>query len=132
MGPVELSSEDPKVAEQLQRVFDSDDVSFRQAHLLAGDGVAVELFEFKRPVATRGRGAFKYWEVGIFHICLLTDAIDQTAARIVAAGGTQRTQVSEIFPGERFRFCYCEDPFGNILELATHPHAEAFGGRHSY
>jgi hypothetical protein len=40
--------------------------------------------------------------------------------------------VREIFPGEPYRFCYCEDPFGNVIELSTHPHAEAFGGREAY
>lgn len=130
-GPLEASTDDPRVCEQLKDVFKARHVAFRQAHMLAGD-IAVELFEFARPRVTRGRGRFDYWNVGIFHLCVVVAAIDELAAQITAAGGRQCSSVSAIFPGEPFRFCYCEDPFGNTIELATHSHADAFAGRTAY
>jgi catechol 2,3-dioxygenase-like lactoylglutathione lyase family enzyme len=130
MGPVEVTVDNPRIADQLREVFGRD-VRFRQAHMVMGNGVALELFEFDEP-ETRGSGRFDYWNVGLFHICMVDPDIETLAMRIEAAGGRRRTPVREIFPGEPYRFCYCEDPYGNIVELATHPHAEAFGGRERY
>jgi catechol 2,3-dioxygenase-like lactoylglutathione lyase family enzyme len=40
---------------------------------------------------------------------------------IVAHGGKQRSHINEYFPGEKpYKMVYCEDPFGNILEVYTH------------
>lgn len=132
MGPLDLSTRDPRVARQLREVFAAEEVAFRQAHMLAADGLAIELFQFEQPQKTVGKGDFAFWRTGLFHICLVEPEIDRLAQRIVAAGGAQRTPVGPIFPDEPYRFCYCEDPFGNIIEIATHPHAEAFGGRDAY
>ena len=42
-------------------------------------------------------------------------------ARIIAAGGKQRMQVREYFPGEMpYRMVYVEDPFGDVFELYSH------------
>jgi catechol 2,3-dioxygenase-like lactoylglutathione lyase family enzyme len=131
MGPKELSSEDPQVADQLHDVFGGCEVAFRQVHLEMADGVGLELFQFKNP-QTIDRGEFAFWRVGIFHLCLVAPEIEEVAAKIEASGGRRRTAIRPIFPGEPYRFCYCEDPYGNIIELATHPHAEAFGGRGGY
>jgi catechol 2,3-dioxygenase-like lactoylglutathione lyase family enzyme len=132
MGPVEVSTQDARVADQLRDVFGAQDVAFRQAHMLAADGLAVEIFQFARPSQTVEKGDFAFWRTGFFHICLVEPEIDALAERIAAAGGARRTLTRPIFPGEPYLFCYCEDPFGNILEIATHPHAEAFGGRDAY
>jgi catechol 2,3-dioxygenase-like lactoylglutathione lyase family enzyme len=94
---------------------------FRQAHLASANGVALELFEFVEPPA---------WAKGIFHVCLTTHAIDALAERIAAGGGRQRTsRVWEIFPGEPYRTCYCEDPFGNVIELYSHSHERTYANR---
>lgn len=132
MGPIDVSTDNPKTAGQLRDVFGADRVSFRQAHLHVREGVAVELFEFSEPERTDGTAEFDYWNPGLFHICVVEPNIEELAARIASAGGLQRTTVRAIFPDEPYRFCYCEDPFGNIIEIATHPHAAAFGGRQSY
>jgi predicted enzyme related to lactoylglutathione lyase len=132
MRPVDVSVEDERVADQIRGVFANERVAFRQAHLLAASDVAIELFEFHEPAATQGAGLFDYWNIGFFHICVVTRDIEALAARIGATGGRQRMTVREIFPGERFLFCYCEDPWGNIVELETHSHAESFGRRAGY
>jgi catechol 2,3-dioxygenase-like lactoylglutathione lyase family enzyme len=132
MGPVEVSTDDPNVADQIRDVFGDHEVAFRQAHLEMPGGAAIELFGFHSPRRTEGRGAFEFWRVGTFHICVVEPEIESLAARIEAQGGRRRTAIHQIFPGEPYRFCYCEDPYGNIIEIATHPHAEAFGGRSAY
>jgi len=132
MGPVDVTVDDPRVAEQIREVFAATDVAFRQAHMILADGSAVELFEFRRPCESEGRARFDYWEPGISHLCVVSPDIEALAERVEQQGGRRRTAIREIFPDEPYRFCYCEDPFGNIVELATHPHGEAFGGRAAY
>jgi catechol 2,3-dioxygenase-like lactoylglutathione lyase family enzyme len=131
MGPVELRHDDARVGDQVRDVFGHERIAFRQAHLITPDGIGVELFEFVEPL-TDARASFDYWRVGVFHLCVVAPDIDAMALRIEERGGRRRTSVREIFPGEPYRFCYCEDPFGNVVELATHSHAEAFGGREAY
>ena len=36
-------------------------------------------------------------------------------------GGKQRMPVREYYPGEKpYRMVYCEDPFGNLIEIYSH------------
>ena len=94
---------------------------FRQAHLATANGVALELFEFVEPPA---------WTKGLFHICLTSRAIEELAESVAASGGRMRTsRVWEIFPGEPYRTCYCEDPFGNVIELYSHSHERTYANR---
>src|SRR4051794_25835843 len=130
-GPFEVGTEDPGVAPQLREVFETEEVAFRQAHLAAGPGLALELFEFRTPPTVAATG-FSFDRVGPFHLCVVAPEIERLAAAIEAGGGRRRTEIRAIFPGEPYRFCYCEDPFGLAIEVATHPHAESFGGRGGY
>ena len=129
-GPLDVSTADPRLASQLREVFNVAEIDFRQAHMMAGP-VALELFEFvsARPRAGRKSPALR---AGYTHICMTQRDVSSLARRIVAAGGRQDTEVQPIFPGHRFRFCYCSDPFGNIVEIASHPHADIFAGRQGY
>jgi catechol 2,3-dioxygenase-like lactoylglutathione lyase family enzyme len=96
-----------------------DSGSFRQAHLTGANGVAIEIFEFEgnqpRP--------------GLFHFCLIAPDVGQTAERIVASGGKRRSRIWEIFRGDPYLTCYCEDPFGNVVELYSHSHERTYANR---
>jgi catechol-2,3-dioxygenase len=94
--------------------------SFRQAHLTGANGVALELFEFERPAPGRS---------GIFHVCLVPPNLERTAARIAASGGRRTSRIWQLFPGEPHRTCYCEDPFGNTIELYSHSHERTWSNR---
>lgn len=130
-GPFDVDGGDPGIADQLRDVFETDEVDFRQAHLEAGPGLALELFEFRTPPTAAAAG-FEFDRAGPFHLCVVEPEIEALVERIEAAGGRRRTAIRPIFPGEPYRFCYCEDPFGLAIEIATHPHAESFGGRRGY
>jgi catechol 2,3-dioxygenase-like lactoylglutathione lyase family enzyme len=131
-GPVEVEVDDSHVGRQVRDIFGPRCQRFRQAHMLARNGIALEMFEFVEP-ATEPTDTFSYWRVGIFHLCLLASDIDALTARISRSGGRLRTsKIWEIFEREPYRTCYCEDPFGNIIELYSHPHLEVFGKRASY
>ncbi len=97
-----------------------------QAHMLAANGVGLELFEFVEPRVERRADNFEYWKVGVFHICITDPDVDALAARIVATGGRQRIPAFEFVPGRPYRLVYCEDPWGNVIELFSHHYAEVF------
>jgi catechol 2,3-dioxygenase-like lactoylglutathione lyase family enzyme len=94
--------------------------SFRQAHLTGTNGVAVELFEFAEEQ--------QRWR-GIFHICVVPPSLDRTAAHIAATGGRRTSRIWPIFPDAPYRTCYCEDPFGNTVELYSHSHERTYANR---
>ena len=92
---------------------------FRQAHLTGANGVALELFEFESDEAPPG----------LFHLCLIEPDVTGAAERITASGGRRRSRVWEIFRGEPYLTCYCEDPFGNLVELYSHSHERTYANR---
>ncbi|HEY7967593.1 MAG TPA: VOC family protein [Solirubrobacteraceae bacterium] len=103
--------------------------SCRQAQLAAGNGVGLELFEFVDPPVERGSGVFEYWRAGFFHICVVDPAIDELVERIERSGGRRRSPTLTLFEGEPPRLAYCEDPFGNVVEIFTHSHEQTFANR---
>lgn len=100
-------------------VFGSGWGSFRISHLSTGDRIGIELFEF--PNAQNPENNFEYWKTGVFHFCVQDPDLEGLLAKLVAHGGKQRMPVRQYYPGEKpYRMVYCEDPFGNILEIYSH------------
>jgi catechol 2,3-dioxygenase-like lactoylglutathione lyase family enzyme len=93
--------------------------SFRQAHLTGANGVAIELFEFEGAESRRG----------LFHFCVVVPDVPRTAERIARSGGRRSSRVWEIFQGDPYLTCYCEDPFGTIVELYSHSHERTYANR---
>ena len=48
------------------------------------------------------------------------------AARIEAAGGRRRIEPVAFVPGRPWQLVYCEDPWGNVIEIISHSYAEIF------
>jgi catechol 2,3-dioxygenase-like lactoylglutathione lyase family enzyme len=97
-----------------------------QAHMVSGNGVGLELFQFVEPAVERRIDNFEYWKVGVFHICFTDPDVEDLARRIAAAGGRQRIPAFEFVPGRPYKLVYCEDPWGNVLELLSHSYTEVF------
>jgi catechol 2,3-dioxygenase-like lactoylglutathione lyase family enzyme len=110
-------------------VFGTSLGRFRQAHLATANGVALELFEFLEPLTERRPDSFEYWKTGVFHVCFTVPDVERTAERIAARGGRRTTRVWQIFAGEPYRTCYCEDPFGTVIELYSHSHERTYANR---
>lgn len=119
MPPSEVTEDDSAIGTMCTDVFGPGWQHLRIAHLSTGDGIGVELFEFKgnyEPVNN-----FDYRRHGTFHFAIQDPDLEALLERIVAAGGKQRMPVREYFPGEKpYRMVYVEDPFGNIFELYSH------------
>ncbi|MBA3263487.1 MAG: VOC family protein [Thermoleophilaceae bacterium] len=128
--PVEVQADEGHGGAVAADVFGDRFRRFRQAHLTSANGVAIELFEFLEPSTERRRENFEYWKTGVSHLCLATRGIERLAERIAETGGRQRTsRIWELFPGEPYRACYCEDPDGNIIELYSHSHERTYSNR---
>lgn len=132
VGPVDVRADDEAIGEQAQDVFGSRFRHFRQAHMATANGAALELFEFIDPPTQRRPNAFAFWETGVFHICLVDPDIEQLVTSIEATGGRRRTAIWNVFPQAPYRMCYCEDPFGNIVEIYTHSHEQVFANPHGH
>ena len=93
--------------------------TFEQAHLVGSNGVGIELFQFAEGVAPEG----------IFHLCVVAADVRRTAERIASSGGRRTSRIWPIFPNEPYLTCYCEDPFGNTIELYSHSHERTYANR---
>lgn len=119
MEPSVIKEDDSAIGIMCSDVFGPNWGSFKIAHLSTADRIGVEFFEFTN--AERPENNFEYWKTGVFHFCVQDPDVEGLAERIVAAGGKQRMPVRYYFPGEKpYRMVYCEDPFGNILEIYSH------------
>jgi catechol 2,3-dioxygenase-like lactoylglutathione lyase family enzyme len=97
-----------------------------QAHLLAANGVGLELFQFVEPAVEPRSDHFEYWKVGVFHVCVTDPDVAGLAQRISQSGGGQRSPVFAFIAGRPYELVYCEDPWGNVIEVFSHSYAEAF------
>lgn len=119
MPPTEIVSDDSAIGLMCNDVFGDGWGRFRIAHLSTGDRVGIELFEFDN--AEKPENNFEYWKTGVFHFCVQDPDVEGLASRIVEQGGKQRMPVREYYPGEKpYRMVYCEDPFGNLIEIYSH------------
>jgi lactoylglutathione lyase family protein len=127
MPPTTVEEDESAIGIMCTDVFGPGWKSFKIAHMSTGDRVGLEFFEFLN--ASRPKNNFEYWKTGIFHFCVQDPDVEGMAARIVAAGGKQRTPVRYYFPDEKpYRMVYCEDPFGNILEVYSHSYELTYSG----
>ena len=101
------------------------------AHLASANGCALELFQFIDPAPQPPADNFEYWRGGFFHICVVDPDIAGLARSIAQSGGRVRSSRPwEMFADRRpaghepYLTMYCEDPYGNIIELFSHSHEQ--------
>ena len=99
------------------------------AHMVTSDGIGFELFEFLEPKPERRADTMEYWKNGFFHIAITDPDVDGKVAQIEAEGGKRRSQIWELFPGQPIKVCYCEDPFGNVVEIMSHRYEQALANQ---
>jgi len=121
--------ERPRLRPVLDEVYDEACEEFRVAFLVDGDSVAVELFEFDGGKGWKLPGSWQYARAGLSHLGFLVVDVDAAAGRIVAAGGRRRTRSMSAGGDGEWRFCFCEDPYGTVIELQSHSQEEMYGGR---
>jgi catechol 2,3-dioxygenase-like lactoylglutathione lyase family enzyme len=101
----------------------------RMAHMTTANGIGIELFQLLHPPHERRPVSLEFWKNGYFHICLTDPDVPGAVARIVKNGGNQLSDIWQVEPGfPDYKICYCEDIFGNILEIYSHSYDQIYGG----
>src|SRR5262245_41107265 len=128
MDPVEIAvgseQTDPHLAALVRAVFGPKLGKFMICHLSTANGVGIELFQFIDPPAEQLQDNFRYWETGFFHIAVTNPDPASLAERISQTGGKKRTGPLELAPGSGKKICFCEDPFGNLIEIYSHSYEQ--------
>ena len=126
-GPLEIRAADPD--SNIHDVLGQDCNALLQAHMVSVNGIGIELFQLLDPPHERRNQPLEYWKSGFFHICVTDPDIEGLAGRIASSGGRQRSKIWQTDPStNEYRLCYCEDPFGNIIEIYTHNYETLYGG----
>lgn len=99
-----------------------------QAHLITGNCVGIELFQFVDP-PTRDRSdePVPWLDRGFWHLCITHPDVGGMVRRVTDHGGTVLAEPYEFVPGRPWRLAYVADPWGTVIELTSHSYAEAFG-----
>jgi catechol 2,3-dioxygenase-like lactoylglutathione lyase family enzyme len=127
-GPIELSLE-MDTRGQLRDVLGPKFRRLRIAHLSTSSGWGLELFEPIDPPFERPAEDVELWRGGPFHICVTDPDIEGLIERIVATGGRQLSKIWDDRPPHNFRMVYCQDPWGTLIEVHTHPYEIVQGWR---
>jgi catechol 2,3-dioxygenase-like lactoylglutathione lyase family enzyme len=117
---------DPHLAALIGAIFGPKLGKFKFCHMGSANGVGIELFQFLEPSSELRleENNFDYWKSGYFHICLTEPDIEGLAGKIASTGGKRRTDVMEVALGSGKKFCFCEDPFGNVIEIYSHSYEQ--------
>ncbi len=100
----------------------------RVARMVTDQGFALELFEWMRPAGGVSTSGSQHHETpGYFHVAFVDPDVEGRVLRILAAGGRRRTSTWQVWPDRPYLACYCEDPFGNIIEIISHSETEMHG-----
>ncbi|CAN5179867.1 lactoylglutathione lyase family protein [soil metagenome] len=123
-GPVEVREDDTEMGPAAAGIYGDGFRSFRFAHLIGPDAAGLELFSFTVPEMEIPENTFEFWKTGINHFALTAPDMDATVAAIEAGGGRRRSAPVMINPDLGYSVLYCEDPWGTIIELCSHPYPQ--------
>ncbi|MBV9877277.1 MAG: VOC family protein [Verrucomicrobia bacterium] len=129
-GPFEVRSTSPYDGPMAVDVLGPSFRHMRQAHLLSVNGIGIELFQLLDPPHVRRSPSIQFWTNGFFHICITDSDVEGIVARITQTGGQQLSKIWRIHPDDPlYLMCYCEDPFGNVIEIYSHTYEQMYGVR---
>ncbi|MGA3149227.1 MAG: VOC family protein [Acidimicrobiales bacterium] len=94
-----------------------------ESRMLARDGVTIELLGYVSPAHTGDGRRRPMNQLGLTHLSLRVDAVDDVASAIEKLGGTvvRDTRTTFDVSGRRLDFLYCTDPDGVRIELMHLP-----------
>lgn len=123
--PIEFVADDSLKGLAIKDIHGPSLKKMRVVFLSSANQVGFEIFEYIEPKAERRmEDNFEYWKSGFTHICITDPDIEGLCKKISETGGTQRTKVWEIVPEKGYRIAFCEDPFGNIIEIFSHSYEQ--------
>ncbi len=57
---------------------------------------------------------------GVIHISIIEPNLEDLARKISETGGRQLSKIWELNQEKHHKVVFCEDPFGNIIEIYSH------------
>jgi catechol 2,3-dioxygenase-like lactoylglutathione lyase family enzyme len=123
-GPVEFEADDSSLGIAARDIHGPNFRKMRMVWLSSGNQVGFEMFEYIDPKAERRIDNFEYWKSGFFHICVTDPNIEELCKRISDSGGRQRSRIWDVEPDRGYKIAFCEDPFGNVIEIYTHSYEQ--------
>jgi len=105
-----------------KNIFGKKHKKFKVVHLSTNDGFGIELFEHVEPKNIKPENNFEYWKSGLSHIAFTVKNIEKMCSKIINSGGKQRSKIWKPWKNKSYKICYCEDPWGTVLELNSHPY----------
>jgi catechol 2,3-dioxygenase-like lactoylglutathione lyase family enzyme len=98
----------------------------RTAFLSSANGCVIEAFEFPDAGCAALDDDFDHRRRGLWHLGFIDPDVERLAARIVKHGGRRRSRVWDLVEGKPYRFCYCQDPWGTVIEVLSHSTEQMF------
>jgi catechol 2,3-dioxygenase-like lactoylglutathione lyase family enzyme len=123
-GPVEFEADDSSLGIAARDIHGPNFRKMRMVWLSSGNQVGFEMFEYIDPKAERRIDNFEYWKSGFFNICVTDPNIEELCKRISDSGGRQRSRIWDVDPDKGYKIAFCEDPFGNVIEIYTHSYEQ--------
>lgn len=123
-GPIEFEADDSSLGIAARDIHGPNFRKMRMAWLSSGNQVGFEMFEYIEPKTERRIDNFEYWKSGFFHICVTDPNIEELCKRISDSGGRQRSRIWDVDPDKGYKIAFCEDPFGNVIEIYTHSYEQ--------
>ena len=123
-GPVEFEADDSSLGIAARDIHGPNFRKMRMVWLSSGNQVGFEMFEYIDPKAERRIDNFEYWKSGFFHICVTDPNIEELCKRITDSGGRQRSRIWDVDRDKGYKIAFCEDPFGNVIEIYTHSYEQ--------
>lgn len=126
-GPIEVVEDDSKLGHAAAAIYGEGFSSFQFAHLAGPDGIGLELFHFENPPTTPRSDNFEFWMTGINHFAVTARDVAALARTIELGGGRVRCAPVVIDEEKGYTVQYCEDPWGTVIEICSHPYAQMWG-----
>ena len=123
-GPVEFIIDGSQAGIALKDIHGPNLKKMRMIWMSSANQIGFEIIEYLEPKAIRRQENFEYWKSGITHICITDPNIEDLCHKISETGGKQRSQVWEIVPTKGYKMAFCEDPFGNIIEIYSNDYEQ--------
>jgi catechol 2,3-dioxygenase-like lactoylglutathione lyase family enzyme len=127
VGPLEVLEDGSPLGNAAATIYGEGFTRFRFAHLAFADAVGLELFTFDVPRTEQREDGFEFWKTGINHFSLTSPDLRGVAQRIAAAGGRVRAEPVVIDAEKGYEIVYCQDPWGTVVEVCSHPYAQMWG-----
>lgn len=119
-GPVVFTADDSHTGTIIRDIHGPTLKKMKMAWLGSGNHVGFELIEYVDPKSEKRTGDYEYWKSGLLHIALTDPNIEELCKKICEKGGKQRSNIWRISPDQDYKIVFCEDPFGNIIEIYSH------------